>query len=67
MPDMPGPGPAAELHFSVEIVSAAFDGKSRVARHRMVYGLLDQEIKGGVHALAVTALTPLEEFQMKRL
>jgi BolA protein len=56
-------GPAAqtgETHFRVAIVSEAFAGKSRVERHRMVYDALDAELKGGVHALAVSAKTPGE-------
>jgi BolA protein len=56
-----GARPGGETHFSVEIVSQAFAGQSRVARHRLVYGLLADEIAGGVHALAVTALTPAED------
>lgn len=49
-----------ESHFRVEVVSAAFEGKSRVERHRMVNALLAQEIAEGVHALAIGAKTPAE-------
>ncbi len=49
-----------ESHFRVEVVSAAFEGKSRVDRHRMVNALLAQELKEGLHALAVTAKAPGE-------
>lgn len=49
-----------ESHFRVEVVSAAFAGKSRVDRHRMVNGLLAQELAEGLHALAVTAKAPGE-------
>ncbi|QGM97020.1 BolA family protein [Methylocystis parvus] len=49
-----------ESHFRVEVVSAAFEGKSRVERHRIVNGLLAQEIAEGVHALAIGAKTPGE-------
>ncbi len=49
-----------ESHFRVEVVSAAFEGKSRVDRHRMVNALLDEELKQGLHALAVTAKAPGE-------
>ncbi len=49
-----------ETHFKVVVVSAAFEGMSRVARQRMVYKMLDAEFAGGVHALALTALTPAE-------
>ena len=50
-----------ETHFKVEIVSAAFDGQSRVARQRLVYQALAAEFTGGLHALALTTLTPAED------
>ena len=49
-----------ESHFRVEIVSDAFAGLSRVARHRRVHEVLAEELRGGVHALAITARTPGE-------
>jgi BolA family transcriptional regulator, general stress-responsive regulator len=49
-----------ESHFRVEVVSAAFAGKSRVERHRIVNALLAQEIAEGVHALAIGAKAPGE-------
>ena len=49
-----------ESHFRVEIVSDAFAGLSRVARHRRVHDVLADELRGGVHALAVSARTPDE-------
>jgi BolA protein len=49
-----------ESHFRVEIVSDTFAGLSRVARHRRVHDVLAEELRGGVHALAVTARTPDE-------
>jgi len=49
-----------ETHFRVHIVSEAFQGKSRIERHRMVNGTLAAELKGGVHALAIHALAPGE-------
>lgn len=49
-----------ETHFSVEVVSAAFTGKSRVDRHRMVNAALSAELAGGVHALAIRAKAPGE-------
>jgi len=45
-----------ESHFSVRVVSAAFAGKSRVARHRMVYAALKPLIDEGLHALAIEAV-----------
>ncbi len=56
-----GARPGGETHFTVQIVSERFAGKSRVARHRMVYELLAGEIAGGVHALALKTLTPDED------
>ena len=53
----PGTG---ESHFTVKVVSAAFAGKSRLERHRMVNDALAEELKGSIHALAVSALTPDE-------
>jgi BolA protein len=49
-----------ETHFRVHIVSKAFQGKSRVERHRMVNETLAAELKGGVHALAIQASAPGE-------
>jgi BolA protein len=55
-----GARPGGETHFDIYVVAAAFQGQSRVARQRMVYRLLDEEIAAGVHALAMTTLTPDE-------
>lgn len=49
-----------ETHFRVEIVSSAFDGKSRVDRQRMVYAIVDAELRERVHALQLKTLTPAE-------
>ena len=45
-------------HFSVRIVSKRFNGLSRVARHRLVYGALEALIPRGIHALAIDAKAP---------
>lgn len=50
-----------ESHFNVVIESAAFEGVSRVARQRMVYAALADELAGPVHALSVRALAPGEQ------
>jgi BolA protein len=55
-----GARPGGETHFRVAIVSNAFEGLSRVDRHRRVHDVLDAELKGRVHALALTLLTPDE-------
>jgi BolA protein len=56
-----GARPEGETHFNVEIVSAAFAGRSRVERQRLVYGTLAEELRGRVHALALKTLTPDED------
>jgi len=56
----PGGGPDAETHFRVEIVSKEFEGKRLVQRHQLMYKLLDDEIKAGVHALSMETKTPQE-------
>lgn len=43
-------------HFRVRIASPLFDGKPRVARHRLVYDSLQQFIDQGLHALAIEVL-----------
>ena len=53
----PGTG---ESHFTIKVVSASFAGKSRLERHRMVNDVLAEELKGPIHALAISALTPEE-------
>ena len=50
-----------ESHFRVEIVSSSFEGKNRVARQRLVYEALKDEFAAGLHALALTTLTPAED------
>lgn len=52
--------PGGETHFRVTVVSAAFDGKSRVDRQRMVYDILKDEMADRVHALALVTRTPAE-------
>jgi BolA protein len=49
-----------ETHFRVRVVAAAFAGKSRIERHRIINGLLAEELKGGVHALTIEARAPGE-------
>ena len=49
-----------ESHFNVTIESEAFAGTPKVARQRMVYRALAEELAGPVHALSVKALAPGE-------
>lgn len=55
-----GHRPGGETHFRVYIVAEAFQGKSRIDRHRMVNTTLARELDGGVHALAIHAHAPGE-------
>lgn len=49
-----------ESHFNVTIEAQAFAGTARVARQRMVYKALAEELSGPIHALSVKALAPGE-------
>lgn len=49
-------GTGAGTHFRVRIASPLFTGKTRVARHRLVYDALQVFIDRGVHALAIETL-----------
>ena len=53
----PGTG---ESHFTIKVVSGAFEGKSRIERHRMVNAVLAEELAGKIHALAIAAFAPEE-------
>lgn len=51
---------SGETHFRVRIVSNAFAGMSRIERHRAVNELLAEELKAGLHALAIEPAAPGE-------
>ena len=55
----------SETHFRVVIVSDAFDGKRKVARHQQVYAELAAQLEGPVHALALHTYTP-QEWQQRQ-
>jgi BolA protein len=52
--------PGGETHFSVTIVSDAFEGVSRVMRHKKVYGPLSVLMEQKIHALVIKAYTATE-------
>lgn len=52
-----------ESHFKILVVSDAFEGQSRVSRQRSVNKVLQDELAGPVHALAMKTLTPAEAAQ----
>lgn len=46
-------GTGSGTHFRIRIGGTPFQGKSRVARHRLVYDALQDFIDQGLHALAI--------------
>ncbi|KAI0051834.1 bola-like protein [Auriscalpium vulgare] len=50
-------GGNGETHFSIEVVSEAFVGKTTMQRHRMIYAALSEELQGGLHALSISTKT----------
>jgi BolA protein len=55
-----GDGSHGETHFHVRLVTAAFEGVSRVERQRRVHAALAAELHGPVHALSLSLMTPQE-------
>ena len=53
----------SESHFKIVAVSKTFEGKTLLARHRMINQLLAHELTHGVHALTMHTMTPEEWFQ----
>jgi stress-induced morphogen len=62
------PGASAEVedttgggdHFRATVTSAAFEGRSRIEQHRLVYDVFGAEIGGAIHALSLKTHTPLK-------
>ena len=55
-----GYNPSGESHFTLRIESAAFTGKNRVERQRMIYAALGDLMDARVHALSIRAYAPGE-------
>ena len=55
-----GAAPGGETHFDIVITAEAFEGLTRIARQRLVYGIVAEELAGSVHALSLTTRTPTE-------
>ncbi len=49
-----------QLHDRLDVVSTKFEAMPMIQRHKLIYGLLDEEIKAGVHALTMSTKTPAE-------
>lgn len=52
--------PGSETHFKVVLASSLFIGKRQVQRHQAIYACLADELKSGVHALALHTFSPDE-------
>lgn len=52
--------PEGETHFRVVVVSAAFAGRSRIERQRLVHAAAADLLAARIHALSIQALTPEE-------
>jgi BolA protein len=55
-----GARPEGETHFQVTVVSAAFAGRSRIERQRLVHVAAAELLRGPIHALSIRALAPEE-------
>jgi stress-induced morphogen len=60
------PGAHAEVtgdghHFSATVSAPAFDGLSRIAQHRLVYGVFGAELGDRIHALSLQTKAPTQE------
>jgi stress-induced morphogen len=49
-----------DAHFAAVVVSPAFDGKSLVEQHELVYDALGEAMTGDIHALELKTYTPDE-------
>jgi len=47
-------------HYRVRLISAVFEGKNRLIRHRLVYDCLADMMHKDIHALAIIAIAPSE-------
>jgi stress-induced morphogen len=45
-------------HYEVEVISTAFEGKTLIQQHRLIYDALDEELDGPIHALTLETKTP---------
>ena len=51
----------ADAHFGAVVIAAAFEGKSRIEQHRMIYALFRDEMASQeIHALSLKTCTPAE-------
>src|SRR3569833_1975807 len=53
-----GSRPEGETHFHIRIAASSLVGLSRVAQHRAINDTLGDELRGGIHALAIEVTSP---------
>lgn len=54
----PGAKMSGGGHYQIHVVSSAFEGKSSVRRHQMIYEALGDLMKHAIHAISIKAETP---------
>jgi len=47
-------------HFEALVIASEFEGKSRIARHQLIYGTLGSLMGNEIHAMSIRAHTPGE-------
>ena len=47
-------------HYKLILVSSSFDGLLPIKQHRLIYGVLKEEMKGPIHALTIESYTPAQ-------
>lgn len=52
--------PTLGTHLSIKVIATCFEGLSRISRHKIIYDLLEQELKTQIHALSIKAFAPNE-------
>jgi acid stress-induced BolA-like protein IbaG/YrbA len=52
-------------HWEALVVSAAFEGLSKVRQHQLVYAALGERMREEIHALSMTTLTPAQWAALK--
>ncbi len=51
-----GDNGTGESHFRVRVASTKLHGMTRIAAQRVIYGILEEEMKNGIHALSINVL-----------
>lgn len=59
--------PGGNSHFTITIISPVFSNLTRLQRHQCVYACLEEELKGGVHAICLKTLCPQDAVALGEL